>query len=276
MASSAAYCNRGRRPISFMPVKEFGKLTPEQLREFVAFLPKLLSKLREMDSHIASTAAAKFDEVMAGEYGSYCFIYELPLLAHLSVVIVALDRHDEVHEWATSPDPQQAVLDALRADTDDDKPHNEHFEEAGVLALSYALARTILCMARYGRSISGLLEDVRERDDQEALFKAVRADRAVVGCPTAMRLISRAQMRNNKAFFARLRAALTGPSKKEWPQFDVLRYTFILLREIGVDLTQAQLEELMVNTLDLYKPGKGDARKNLWAQYTRFRKMKTI
>lgn len=29
-------------------------------------------------------------------------------------------------------------------------------------------------------------------------------------------IISRAQIRNNKAFFKRLRAALAGPSKKEW------------------------------------------------------------
>lgn len=48
-------------------------------------------------------------------------------------------------------------------------------------------------------------------------------------------------------FFIHLRAALTGPSKREWPQFDALRYTFILLREVGVTLTQAQLEELMVD-----------------------------
>lgn len=256
--------------------KEYGKLSSEQLREFVTFLPKLLLMVREMDAHIASAPAAKFDEVMAGEYGGYCLAYEVPFPTHLALVIVGLNRQEEVHEWALSPDPQQAVLDTLRADVDDDKPHNELFEQSSVLALSYALARSIQSMARYGRSISGLVQDVREKHDQEALFKAIRADRAVLGCPTAMRLISRAQMRNNKAFFTRLRSALTGPSKKEWPQFDVLRYTFILLRETGVVLTQAQVEALMVDTLGLYKPGKGDARKNLWAQYARFMKMKTI
>lgn len=257
--------------------KEYGKLSTAQLREFVGVLPNLFSMLRETDAHIASAPAAKFDEVMAGDYGHYCLVYEVPFLAHLAVVIVALNRQEEVHEWASAVDPPQAVLDVLaRASDEEDKPHNENFDQTSVLALSYALARTIQSMARYGRSISGLLEDVREKDDQEALFKAIRADRAVVGCPTALRFIARAQMRGNKAFFTRLRAALTGPSKREWPQFDALRYTFILLREVGVTLTQAQLEELMVDTLGLYKPGKGDARKNLWAQYTRFMKMKTI
>jgi hypothetical protein len=257
--------------------KEYGKLSSAQLQEFVSVLPKLFAMLRETDAHIASAPAARFDEVMAADYGHYCLVYELPFITHLGLVIVALNRQGEVHDWASAADPPQAVLDMLaRASEEEDKPHNDSFDETSVLALSYALARTIQSMARYGRSISGLLEDVREKGDQEALFKAIRADRAVVGCPSAMRFIARAQMRVNKAFFTRLRAALTGPSKREWPQFDALRYMFILLREVSVPLTQAQLEELMVDTLGLYKPGKGDPRKNLWAQYTRFMKMKTI
>jgi hypothetical protein len=258
--------------------KDYGKLSSAQLQAFVGVLPELFAMLRDSDAHIASAPAERFDEVMAGDYEQYCLVYELPFMTHLAAVIVALDRQGEVHEWASAADPQQAVLDMLaRASEVDDKPHNENFDETSVLALSYALARTIQSMARYGRSISGLLEDVREKGDHEALFKAIRADRAVLGCPTAMRQVARAQMRGNKAFFTRLRAALTGPSKKEWPQFDVLRYTFILLRELGVALSAAQLEELMVDTLGLYKAGgKGDARKNLWAQYTRFRKPKTI
>lgn len=257
--------------------KEYGRLSSAQLQQFVGVLPKLFAMLRGTDAHISSVPAATFDEVMAGDYGHYCLVYELPFLTHLGMVIVALDRQGEVHEWASAADPTQAVLDMLaNASDEDDKPHNENFDETSVLALSYALARTIQSMARYGRSISGLLEDAREKDDQGALFKAIRADRAVVGCPTAMRFIARAQMRGNKAFFTHFRAALTGPSKREWPQFDVLRYTFILLRELGVTLTAAQLEELMVDTLGVYKPGKGDPRKNLWAQYTRFRKSKSI
>jgi len=48
--------------------KEYGKLSSAQLRQFVAFLPKLLSMLREMvDSHIASVPVTKFDEVMGAE-----------------------------------------------------------------------------------------------------------------------------------------------------------------------------------------------------------------
>ena len=61
-----------------------------------------------------------------------------------------------------SPDPQQAVLDTRRIGIDaiEDKPHNESFDETSVLALCYSLSRTIQSMARYGRSISALLQEV--------------------------------------------------------------------------------------------------------------------
>ena len=127
-----------------------------------------------MNTHLSTVPAAKFDEVMAGDYGQYCLTYELPFMQHLSLVIVALNRQEELSGYVSSPDPQQAVLDDLKREPAD-KPHNEKFTVQGVVALAYSLARTIQSMATYGRSISGLLEDVREKGDQEALFKAIRA-----------------------------------------------------------------------------------------------------
>lgn len=47
--------------------KQYGKLSSAQFQEFVGVLPKLFAMLRDMDAHIASTPAAKFDEVMAGD-----------------------------------------------------------------------------------------------------------------------------------------------------------------------------------------------------------------
>jgi hypothetical protein len=132
-------------------------------------------------------------------------------------------------------------------------------------------------MATYGRSISSLLQDVRDNHSHESLFKAIRMDRAVIGCPTAMKHIAKAQIRDNKAFFKRLRSALAGPSKKEWEGLDRMRYTFLVLREMGVDdLSEAALEELMVDKLQVYPRGKGGARKALRAHYSYSRKVPTI
>ncbi|WP_157826853.1 hypothetical protein [Macromonas nakdongensis] len=257
--------------------KEYGKLTPAQFAELIQFVPTLLKLIDDLGKHMASVSGSRFDDVMTGDYGDYCHIYETPFIHHLSVVIVALNRHGDVHAMSGASDPQEAVLEVLRTldQVEDDRPLHEAFDESTALALIYALGRTVISISTYGRSISGLLDDVRERNDQGALFKAVRMDRAVIGCPTAMRLISRAQLRDNKAFFKRLRSALAGPGKKQWEGREPMRYAFILLNEMGVQLTEAELETLMVDVLKAYPRNPG-ARKNLRAQYQQFRKYKTI
>lgn len=256
--------------------KEYGKLTSEQFRVLVGKLPEVLALIHDMNRRLATAPAGKFDRLMPGGYGRYCEIYEVPLVQHITLLLVALDRQHEVKEMAMSPDPQQAVLDSLDVD-DGDKPHNPQFDKQSVVALTYSFGRSLQSMATYGRSISSLLQDVRENNDQDALFKAIRTDRTVLGCPTAMNLIAKAQIRDNKAFFKRLRSALAGPSKKEWAGLDQMRYAFLVLREMGInDLSEAALEELMVDDLQIYKAGKGDARKNLRAHYRHSRQIKTI
>ena len=258
--------------------KEYAKLTADQFRELIQALPGLLAMLREMNDRLATTPAAKFDSVMPGDFGLYSRVYEFPFAQHLSMVVVGLNRLDEVKAMAAAPDPQEAVLELLRNwDEVDDKPQHPDFDNADILALAYSLGRSIQSMATYGRSISSLLQDVRESNNHDALFKAIRMDRAVIGCPTAMKLIARAQIRGNKAFFKSLRSALAGPSKKEWAGLEQMRYSFVLLREMGLsDLSEAALEELMVDKLQVYKSAKGDARKNLRAHYRQSRKIKTI
>jgi hypothetical protein len=258
--------------------KQYGKLTADQFREFLAFIPNLLTMLRDMTIRLASTPASKFDSVMAGDYGLYSYVYEMPFAQHLSLVVVALNRQGEVQDMAASTDPQEALLELLRSHEQvEDKPQHPDFDDEDVLTLAYSLGRTIQSMATYGRSISSLLQDVRENNNHDSLLKAIRMDRAVIGCPTSMKLIARAQIRDNKAFFKTLRSALAGPSKKEWAGLDQMRYAFILLREMGLnDLSEAALEDLMVDELKVYKAPKGDARKNLRAHYRQSRKIPTI
>lgn len=259
--------------------KEYGKLTADQFREFIQILPDVFAMLRETNERLASTSAAKFDSVMSNDYGGYSIFYELPFIQHLSMLVSALNRQAEVNDMAASPDPQEVVLELLRRrdEIEDDKPHNEAFSTSGVITLCYSLGRTMQSMATYGRSISSLLQDVRDNNNHDSLFKAIRMDRAVIGCPTAMKHIAKAQIRDNKAFFKNLRSALAGPSKKEWSGLDQMRYAFLTLRELGIgDLSEAALEELMVDKLQVYPGGKGDARKALRAHYRHSRKIPTI
>lgn len=263
---------------AFPMQKYYGKLTTEQLRGFVDMLQSLLTLLDEVNKKLETTPAAKFDKLMAGDFGAYCFVYELPFVEHLSLLITALGRTSEVQEMAQAADPQAALLHSLH--TDDgavDKPLNPNFDKGDIVALAYAFGRSMQSMATYGRSISSLLQEVRENNNQDALFKAIRMDRTVMGCPTAMNGIARAQIRNNKAFFKHLRSALGGPSKKELAGLSQMRYAFLILREMGIeDLSEAALEELMVDKLGAYPRFQSGARKNLRAHYLRSRKIKTI
>lgn len=257
--------------------KEYGKLTAEQFQELIRFLSPVLEMMREMNVHLESVPAAKFNGVMIGDYGLYSHVYELPFIDHLSLVLLALNRQNEVKEMALSPDPQESVLAMLRAgDGVEDKPHNEAFEKAGVVALVYSLGRTMQSMTTYGRTISSLIQDVRDNNNQDSLFKAIRIDRAVIGCPSAMQMIARAQIRNNKAFFKHLRAALAGPSKKPMVALDRMRYALLVLRELGItNLSLSELEDLMVNKLGVYAKS-ATSGKNLSAQYQYSKKIPTI
>lgn len=258
--------------------KEFGKLTEDQFRELIQALPHLLALVRDVNEHLARMPAAKFDAVMSGDYHAYACVYELPLLEHLLLLVLALNGQDELKQWAESPDPQEAALEVLRRrdEPDDGKPINEAFDTAEVFALAYSVCRTLLSIATYGRSISSLLQDVRDNGNLDSLFKAIRMDRCVVGCPAAMKHMARAQLRDNKDFFKRLKSALNGPSKKEWAGLEQTRYALLVLRDLGIDdLSDSALEKLLVEQLKAYTPGQ-DPKKALRAHYGRSRKLQTI
>lgn len=257
--------------------KVYGKLTADQFQEFISFFPVLFAMLRDTEKHLASTPAAKFESVMPGDFGQYVLVYECSFYQHLGLLIHGLNRTGEVKAMAAAPDPQEAVLEMLRKrDEIEDVPQHEDFTGEDLLGLTYALSRTMQSMATYGRSISSLIQDVREKGNHDSLFKAVRMDRAVIGCPTAMRHIAKAQIRGNKTFFRHLRAALAGPSKKPMIALEPMRYALLMLREMGLDsLSDKELEYLMVERLKVYSPAPS-AAKNLRAQYQQSRKIKTI
>ena len=230
-----------------------------------------------METYFSSIPAAKFDARMPGDFGSYSVVYEWPFIQHLSMMALALGMDENVKAMATAPDPQEAALSELKKDDSvEDRTQHPEFSDEGILALTYSIGRTIQSMATYGRSISSLLQDVRENNNQDSLFKAIRMDRTVVGCPTAMTYISKAQIRGDTAFFGHLRNALKGPQKKHMFALEPLRYTLLLLREMGVnDLSQNDLESLFVDQLKIYSKAAG-AGKNLMAQYQFAKKIPTI
>lgn len=254
--------------------KEFGKLTAEQFKSLVDALPEIRRQGSDLRTAIAGVSKQRLDELLVADY-NWASVYELTFHEHIALVTYVLGLGGYLKAVVDSPDPQQKMLEELW----DEAKVNESAitaEKQHVIGLVFSLQRSILSVMLYQRSMSSLLEEVREQDSHDALFKAIRVDRAAVAAPSIADRIARAELRKDEAFFRHLRSALRGPQKKAWEAYYDLRYALAVLRELGLDrMSDVQLENLLVDTLRVY-PQTPSARKNLRAQYQQSRKIKTL
>lgn len=254
--------------------KEYGKLTADQFREFIGKFPELRQQRDEFGQLLAEVPKEKFDILMVRGF-SWGEIYEYSFAEHIAIALVAFNQIQWLKGIGQSSDPQQQILNDWPIDIDEAATH-PGFEPQDLIGLAYSLQRTILSVMLFQRSMSGLIQEVRENDNMDALFYAVRVDRAVISCSTIADKIARAQLRNDKRFFLRLRNALKGPTQKHWASYCDLRYSLFVLRELGLDgMSDAQLETLLVHNLKVY-PNTPSARKSLRGQYQKSWKIKTI
>lgn len=255
--------------------KEYGKLTSDQFREFIGKLPELKAQRDEVGKLLAEVPKEKFNALMVKGF-NWGEIYEFTFAEHVATAIVAFNEIKWLNEASQAIDPQQHILDTFPTEAIHTESVNPFYKPQDLIGLAYSLQRTILCVMIFHRSMSGLIQQVRENDDMDALFDAVRVDRTAMNCSTIADKIARAQLRNDKRFFLRLRNALKGPTQKHWAAYCDLRYSLFILRELGLDgLSDDQLETLLVHTLKVY-PNTPSARKNLRAQYQKSRRIKTI
>lgn len=245
--------------------KQFGKLSLQQFQALVAKLPEANSQRDEMARMLREMSEEKFAAII-GVGLNWGELYEHSFVEHIAIAFIAFGRADWVLEAAQAPGPQQHVLDALGRDDDAPDAPAPGFEKQDLIGLVYSLQRTFLSILLFQRSLSALVQDVRENDNLDTLFNAVRVDRAAMNCTTIADRIARAQLRDDKHFFLRLRDALKGPTQKHWRSYCELRCALAALRELGFDkLTDDQLEQLLVHDLKVY-PNTPSARKNLRAQ----------
>lgn len=253
--------------------KEYGKLTAAQFRGFVDQLPLFQSQAEEMRKTMRATPKERWDELLKSDY-SWAWIYEFPAVVHLLLCFHAFNLQEWAAEVAKAPDPQQKVLDEIHDDPIEDfHPDLEVQDGLGVVV---SLTRTMQSILLYGRSLSALIQDVRVTENLDSLFKAIKVDRSVVSCQTAADCIAKAELQDDKAFFRRLSNAFKGPSQKEWAGLAGMKFSFNVLMEAEInDLSDIELEQLMVHTLEVYKDVPG-ARKNLRMHYQNFRKFPSI
>lgn len=249
--------------------KEYGKLTADQFRELIGTLPEFHQQRKEVGRLLATAPKEKLDAIFEGGF-SWGEIYEYTFAEHISIAVLAFNYMPVVSEALASPDPQQHVLEHLEPTDDSTHPA---FSEQDLVGIVFSLQRTILSVMLFQRSLSGLVQEVRESGNLDSMFNAIRVDRAVMTCSTFADRIARAELTGDKRFFLRLRNALKSPTQKHWESYCDLRYSLFVLRELGFDgMSDAQLENLLVHTLKVY-PNTPGARKNLRKHYQQSKKL---
>lgn len=257
------------------PKKEYGNLSFDQFKQLVDRLPDIRNQMKELPDHLNSLPKEKIKEVLDQELYWAAF-YELSFQELLALLICALGCHQELHKAAQTDDPMQAAFSMFKnAEFENWKGGLGGLSKMGdVVALFAALQRNILSIMLFHRTLDALVDEAREGND-DSFFNAVRIDRSIITCPTFALRVAKAEITNDKKFFIRLRSSFKKPSKKHWEAYKDLRYAFYILRESGFNqMSDAQLEELLVNQLKLY-PDTPSARKNLRKQFTESKKFTT-
>jgi hypothetical protein len=257
------------------PKKEYGKLSRDQFKQLVRKLPEIRKKQKEPPKLLHSVPEEEKHEIL-GEELSWTNVYELPLEKQLALLFIKSGRAEKLHEAAQSGDPTQAAMDLFGNDEFLDLRGEEVSvnQKREVISLLTALKRNVLAIMLFDRPLNQMIEEVKTGND-DSLFLAVCIDRSVVACPIIADRIARAEFENDENFFVELSKSLSGPSGKYWESYKDLRYAFCLLRDSGIELSTAELEELFIHELELY-PDTPGARRNLRELFTKSKKKSTI
>lgn len=228
--------------------KEFGKFTAEQMADVLAQL-RALAGIREFFANKAGESP-KFQEILI----PWAPLYEFPFLFLLAIFLDLSELGELVHNAAEQPDPQGAWLEIANTELKACEAP-EYFEENLPLfiPLLFACLGNVDAMAQYSQSMCDLVARAKGGDD-EALFRAVAVDSAVLGAPSIALRITKAAVADDKDFFNQLAKAITRTRpRRPKPEYDELRYMVEVVKDgEGANLNHTQLYELFVNQLKLY------------------------
>jgi hypothetical protein len=255
--------------------KRFGKISIDHLRQLIAFVP-ILEQTRP---ELAALMAEKPDKAaqLLKQGVAWGMVYDDSLLEQLACFLVVAGLTDYVVDASKSADP---IGEMLKLDDHPDYQEwdggiGKQFEIHQLLGSLYGLIGSFECLVLYGYYINDLLALVREQDDDEALFKAIRVDPGVLTSATAAHRISCAVVRGEKEFFNSLRNALEGKTGDQARYLRKFRLLMQVLSEQGLlDRPTADIRSLVFE-LDVYADNP-NAEKNLNELIRKFRKQKTI
>ena len=228
-----------------------GRYTKEQ---FIQLCRNLLSASDEYQSKVD-----QFGSVKAGvlpwiqQTGSWGWLYNRPANQLLSEMVALSGK--QLDSLLPPPEvmSQEPLHDQTLASMYEGVEVAED-NEALLMLMIMAWQGQLRAFDLYNRSIDQLLAKARAGDD-EALFKAVRVDPAVLGAFTAQSRLAQAALVGDQAFFDSLAKALTGAKpRRPKADYDPIRDLYGTLEDLGAleGLTQDELCEIFIDHLGLY------------------------
>lgn len=244
---------------------KYGKTTSENIRLFLEFWPDLQAEFHSAWEMVIKAEKLIFKDKSLGF--SWCHLYELDPKDHFKLLYKGFSEDEEFQkilkqfisssdQFSTIPQMQQNITNYF--DTHFEEVTEEEARElmpamGEFFGIGMSVYFSLSSVLYYGLFINELVAKARSGDDK-ALFDAIRLDSTVIGCQTAMNRISKAKLLDDKSFFKKLKAALTGnKTKREQANYQKMRLVLELLYEAKCEkLTDDNLYELFVDTLNLY------------------------
>lgn len=259
---------------------EFGKLTLEQLKQILNFMPELDGQRTE-DIAAIRAHPEKLRKCLTNDY-NWSKFYEQPFEGHLAYFLLTTGIAPGLVEACKSVDPLQGAINYFqvpRPSSVDDACSKLALKD--VIALEFSINKSLECVPIFGCYLNDLIataksEDIDDRTRDKALLNAIRIDPAVIAGPTCADRIAHAVIVDDQAFFRKLQNALKGKTGRQVKYLEEIRVVLRILREAGVErLSDVELEKLFIKELKLYQASSSSI-KNIREQFYKSGKKSTI
>jgi hypothetical protein len=243
-------------------MKQYGKLTAENLKELLAVLPLIEQINGLMGQLLLQEESISTKDIPVLPWSE---LYEKPFNFHLASVLKDLGLSDDVKRFAAKDNATQTFMNEAFTEDNAMTPKGEPLEKiSSIMSLCFSSQS----LMTYGLYVNDLIATARESDYNKGktpLFNAIRIDPSVVGCPTAIRYISKATVLNDQDFFKKLKNAISGKlGKREAKNYQQMRFILQVLSETGAgNLSDEDLKELFVSQLNIYSDSQHSAQKNI-------------
>lgn len=265
----------------------YNKFKPDHLRLLLTQIDIFDKEVAEISLDL-SMRQHEYTKINQAEL-SWAQLYEKPFNECLAIFFVLNGMSEDIKFAAESEDKLQALNEITeKIDPHLDSILNEINDMEGQkqfitfnASLSLLCINSIRSLMIYGQYINELIEISRESTDfklaDKALIQAIRIDPSAVGCPIALKRISRAVFFGDHKFLKKIQNAFTGKlGVRENKNYRKMRFILQVLHESGgIDLNDKDLKELFVKHLNLYSYTQSSSEKNLKELAYNFKKQKS-